>query len=118
LQILKCADAKIRAIIVGTLAATARSARQRGLARKQMNKPLNIRELVRRGPSDRDDVQVIVAVAMRDVSGGCDDLKQRLFEALMEMLLCRALHVDSLEARAAALATVCQIEQEAARPKV
>jgi hypothetical protein len=33
-----------------------------------MNMPLNIRELVRRGPSDRDDVQVIVAVAMREVS--------------------------------------------------
>jgi SNF2 family DNA or RNA helicase len=51
-----------------------------------MNMPLNIRELVRRGPSDRDDVQVIVAVAMREVSGGYDDLKQRLSEALMEML--------------------------------
>jgi hypothetical protein len=46
---------------------------------------------------------------MRDVSGGYDDLKQRLSEALME--------IDSLEARAAALAAICQIEQQAARPK-
>jgi hypothetical protein len=76
-----------------------------------MNKPLDIRKLVRRGPNDRHDVQVIVAVAMRDVSGGCDDLKQRLSDALTEMLLCPALHVDSLDARAVALATVCQIEQ-------
>jgi hypothetical protein len=75
-----------------------------------ISKPLNIRELVRRGPNDRDDVEVIVAVAMRDVSGNCETLKQRLSESLMEMLLCPALHTDCIEARAEALAAVNGIE--------
>ena len=47
-----------------------------------MNKPLNIRDLVRRGPNDRDDVQVIVAVAMRDISGSCENLKRAFLRHL------------------------------------
>ena len=81
-----------------------------------MNQHLDIRSLIRRGPSDREEAQAIVAAVMGSLPAPPpQEVEAELSSALMEMLVCRQLRSESFEARAKALAIVDCIEA-AAKP--
>ena len=80
-----------------------------------MNAMVDVRQTIRRGPADSDEARRIVEMALAHVPSPNLQWEDRLSSALMEMLICRQLHLEAINARVRALAVIDEIEN-AQRP--